>query len=123
MATLSNNVFDAALEYIKSNCNKGQVVAAGSSILVNSIVLNAGNYGSAAENSGSGAGRKIQALVSSASDMKSISVSSAGSATKVRLLASSTVHVVASIASAPKSLGSGDKVNLSTFSVILKDPT
>ena len=123
MATLSNSVIDAALSYISTNCNKAQVRASGSSILVNSITLDASNYGAAGDNSGSGGGRKMECLSSSASDMQRLTVNSAGSAAKVALLASSTVHVVASIASAPVNLGASDSVNLSTFSVIIKDPS
>ena len=123
MATLSNSVFDAALNYVKANCNKAQILDASNSVLVNSVTLNSGNYGSAGDNGGAGGGRKIQALVSSASDMKSIAVTGSGSATKVRLLASSTVHVEASITSAPVAISSTDKVNIGTVSIILKDPS
>jgi len=55
--------------------------------------------------------------------MKSIAVTGSGSAQKVRLLATSTVHVTASIASAPVALTSTDLVNLGTFSCIIRDPT
>ena len=123
MATLSNAVIDAALSYISTNCNKAQIVTSASSVLVNSVTLDASNFGAAGDNSGSGGGRKMQALVSSASDMKSISVTGSGSAAKVRLLASSTVHVVGSITSAPVALTSTDKVNLGTISIIIKDPS
>jgi len=126
MPSYSNAVIDAALTYISTNCNKAQVVTSASAVLVstvaNSVTLDSGNYGSAEDNS-SGGGRKIQCLQSSASDMKSISVSSAGSAEKVRLLATSTVHVVASISGAPVALLGTDKVNLGTFYCIIKDPT
>ena len=121
MPLIADTVFDAALGIV-DNCNKAQVRTAGSSILINSITLNAGNFGSPGDNSGSGGGRKIQCLVSSASDMKAISVSSAGSAAKIALLISSAVTVVASLASTV-TLGASDQVNLGTFSVILKDPT
>ena len=123
MALIANAVFDAALNHIKNNGDGVQVRAAGSSVLVSTVALNSGNYGSAGDNSGSGGGRKIQCLVSSASDMKNISVNTGGSATKVAILDSAAVIVVASIASAPVALGSSDQVNLGTFSVILKDPT
>lgn len=122
MPTLSNAVIDAALNYISTNCNKAQVKDA-SVILVNSITLNSGNFGSAVDNSGSGGGRKLQALQSSTSDMKSISVTGSGSADTVALLASSTIHVVASISGSDVALTSTDKVNLGTFSIIIKDPT
>lgn len=125
MALIHNDVFDAALTYIKSNAVEAEVQNASGTALVNAITLNAGNFGSAVDNSGSGGGRKIQCLASSASDMKAISVSTAGSATKIALKdsAGTTTLIEASIASAPISLGASDQVNLSTFSVILKDPT
>ena len=120
MGTYSNTVLDAALNYIGSNCNKAQVVTSASAILVNSITLDSGNFG--AVTSGSTDGRKIQCLQSAASDMKSIAVTGSGSAAKVRLLATSTVHVTASIASAPVALTSTDLVNLGTFDCVLRDP-
>jgi hypothetical protein len=122
MPTLSNAVFDAALAYISTNCNKAQVKDAGS-VLVNSITLDGSNYGAPADNSGSGGGRKMECLSSSASDMKSILVTGSGSADTVALLATSVIHVVASISGADVALTSTDKVNLTTFSVIIKDPT
>ena len=121
MPLLADTVFDAALGIV-DNCNKAQVRTSGSSILINSITLDGSNFGAAGDNSGSGAGRKIQCLVSSASDMKAISVTSAGAAKKIALLVSSAVTVVASLTSAV-SLGASDQVNLGAFSVILKDPT
>jgi len=124
MATLHNNVLDAALEHISSNGTEAEVQAAGNSVLVDAVVLDSSNYGAAGDNSGSGGGRKMQCLVSSASDMKSISVNSGGSADHVAIKdGSGNVLVTASISSAPVSLGSSDKVNLGTFSVILKDPS
>ena len=120
-AILANSVFDAALGVV-DNCNKAQVRTSGSSILINSIVLDASNFGAAGDNSGSGGGRKIQCLVSSSSDMQAISVTSAGAAKKIALLISSAVTVVAELTSAV-SLGASDQVNLGTFSVILKDPS
>lgn len=120
-AILADTVFDAALGIV-DNCNKCQVRKSSSGILINSIVLNAGNFGAAGDNAGSGGGRKMQCLVSSASDMKAISVTSAGAAKKIALLVSSAVTVVAELTSAV-SLGAADQVNLGTFSVILKDPS
>lgn len=121
MPVIADTVFDAALGIV-DNCNKAQVRDAASSILINSIVLDASNFGAIGDNSGSGGGRKIQCLVSSSSDMKAISVTSAGAAKKIVLLISSAETVVASITSAV-SLGVDEQVNLGTFSVILKDPT
>ena len=119
MPVLADSVFDAALGIV-DNCNKCQVRTVASAILINSIVLNAGNFG--AIGNGSAGGRKIQCLVSSASDMKAISVTSAGAAKKIVLLITSAVTVVASLTSAV-SLGASDQVNLGTFSVTLSDPT
>ena len=116
----SDTVLDTALDYIGSNMNKAQVKD-GASVLVNSIVLNGSNF--AAATSGSVDGRKIQCLVSSASDMKSIAVTGSGSAATVCLLIGSAIHLTASIASAPIALTSTDLVNLGTFDCVLRDPT
>jgi len=70
---LADTVFDAALGIV-DNCNKAQVVTSASSILINSITLDGSNFGAAGDNSGSGAGRKMQCLVSSSSDMKAIAL-------------------------------------------------
>jgi hypothetical protein len=121
MATLSDSVFDAALDFV-ATCNKAQVKD-GASVLVNSITLDGSNFGAPGDNSGSGGGRKMEALSSDTSDMLSISVTGSGSADTVALLLSSAVHVVASISGSDVALTSTDKVNLGTFSVIIKDPT
>ena len=125
MALIHDDVFDAALSHISSNAKEAEVRNSASAVLVDAVTLDAGNFGSPVNNSGSGAGRKIQCLQSSTSDMKNISVNSAGSAAKVALLNSAGTKdlIVASISSAPISLGASDQVNLGTFSVILKDPT
>lgn len=126
MSLLSDSVFDAALSYISSNCNQAEVRTSASAVLVDNITLDAGNFASIVNNSGAGGGRKLTCLQSSTSDMKAINVSTAGSAQKVALLASSasvqTDHAIASLQSAPVTLGASDQVNLSTFDVILKDP-
>ena len=118
---LANSVFDAAGAVVMT-CNKGQVVTSASGILINSIVLNAGNFSGSNSYSSGSAGRNTICLSSSASDMKAISVTSAGAAKKIRLLVSSAVTVVAVLSSAV-SLGASDQVNLGTFSVIFIDPT
>ena len=123
MPLLHDNVIDAALNYIKANGDGVQVRDASSAVLVSTEALDSANYGSAIDNSGGGGGRKIQCLVSAASDMKNIGVDASGAATKVAILDSATVIVVASIASAPKSITTADQVNLGTFSVIIQDPT
>jgi len=122
MATLSNAVLDAALEYISSNTNKVQVVTSASAVLVSKASgITSADFGAAGDNSGSGGGRKITCLTGS--DFNGLAVSSAGSASKVRLLASSTVVCTTSITSAPISLGASDEVNIGSFSVIIKDPS
>lgn len=122
MPVIANAVFDAALGII-DNSTSCQVRTSASSVLVDIATLDGSNFG--AHTSGS-TGRKVQCLVSSASDMKAISVSSAGAAKKIAIgisSASSMVdYVVASITSAV-SLGASDQVNLGTFSVTLSDPT
>jgi hypothetical protein len=117
---IANAVFDAALGMV-DNCTEAEVRNASSAVLVDGITLNAGNFGSPEDNS-SGGGRRIQCLVSSASDMKAISVSSAGAAAKVALIYSGADYIVSELASAV-SLGASDQVNLGAFYVILKDPT
>lgn len=122
MASIGDAVFDAALDYIAGNTDKVQIRAAGSSVLVSKASgITSADFGAAGDNSGSGGGRKIECLTGS--DFQSLSVSAGGSATKVVLLSSATIRVVASIASAPINLGSSDQVNIGSFSVILKDPT
>ena len=125
MPSFHNDVLDAALGLI-DDCTECEVRAAASSVLVDAIVLTAGNFGAAGDNSGAGLGRKMQCLVSSASDMLAISVNSAGSAAKVVLLKSiasaMTVYAVADVSPAV-TLGGSDQINLGTFSAIFKDPT
>jgi hypothetical protein len=122
-ASIANAVFDAALTYIKSNTNKVQVVTSASAVLVSKASgITSADFGSIASNAASsGGGRKLPALTGS--DFQGLAVSTPGAAYMVRLLATSAVLIVASIASAPKSLGSGDQVNIGSFSIILKDPT
>jgi hypothetical protein len=126
MALIHDNVFDAALNHVKSNADTVEVRNASSAVLANTA-LDASNYtGPADYTSGSVSGRKLLALKSSTNDMKSISVSgSGGNATKVVLKDASPAAdlIVASITSAPVTLGGSDKVNLGTFSIILKDPS
>ena len=123
MALIHNNVFDAALTYISANAVEAEVRKTSSGILVSAVTLDGGNFGANGEYASGG--RKIQCLVSSASDILAISVDAAGDATKVALLNASgaAVLIVASITSSPITLGASDQVNLLTFSVILKDPT
>jgi len=118
---LHNNVFDAALNVVAA-CDECEVRTSASAILINSITLDSGNFGSPIDNSSAGNGRKIECLHSSGNDMKAISVGTGGAAKKIVLLDSSVVIAVASLSSAV-SLGSSDQVNLGAFYVILKDPT
>jgi len=116
---LSDSVLTPALTFIRT-LNKAKIVTSADAVLVDAIALNAANFGAAT--SGSSSGMKVQCLVSSSSDMKAISVTSAGAAKKIQLLLSSAIHVVATM-SAAVSLGASDQVNLGTFSVTLSDPT
>ena len=125
MPVFHDDVLDAGLDLV-DDCTECEVRTAGSSVLVDAIVLDAGNYGSPINNSGAGLGRKMQCLVSSANDMLAISVSSAGDAAKVVLIKSiastPTDYCVADV-SPPVTLGASDQINLGTFSAIFKDPT
>jgi len=126
MVAIADAVFDAALGIV-DNATSCQVRTSGSSVLVslvaNSVTLDGSNFGG--HTSGS-TGRKIQCLVSSGSDMKAISVSSAGSANKVQIGISSgsafVMYVEADLASSV-TLAASDQINLGTFSVTLADPT
>jgi hypothetical protein len=125
-ALIADAVFDAALSYIASNAIYAQVQSAASAVLVNSIALDASNFGAPGNNVGAGGGRKITCLVEDTGDMSNIEVDAAGDATKVVLLADDSPIVpliTADITDAPKTLGADDQVNLGTFDVILKDPT
>ena len=116
---LSDTVFDAALAVVKS-CTEARVITSADSVLIAGITLNSANYTD--PGAGSPTGREITCLVSSSSDMKAISVTSAGAAKKINLLLSSALHVTAVLTSAV-SLGASDQVNLGTFVVLLPDPT
>ena len=129
MPVIANAVFDAALDIV-NNATWCRVLKSSSGVLVSvksasgGTSLDGSNFGAIGDYASGG--RKVQCLVSSASDMKAISVSSAGAAKKVQIGISSgsayTNYVTASLTSAV-SLGASDQINLGTFSVILKDPT
>ncbi len=116
---LNDSVFDAALAVVVA-CDQAEVRTAGSSVLVDAIVLNSGNFGS--PEAGSPSGRRVQCLQSDANDMKAIAVNSAGAAAKVALIDSVTDIVLADLPSAV-SLGASDEVNLGTFYVQFPDAT
>lgn len=115
--TLSDAVFDAALNYVKANCNVVQLVTSASTVLVAVGSIASTDYTGPANGS---TGRKLSALTSSA--VASQAVSSAGSISKLRLLATSTVHVVADVTSAPIAVGSSDTVTIGSFKIELADP-
>jgi len=124
--TIADAVFDAALGVI-DNSTMCQVRTSASSVLVdlvtNSVTLDASNFGAPTNGS---TGRKIQCLVSSGSDMKAISVSSAGAAKRIAIgisSASSMVDYVVTELTSAVSLAASDQINLGTFSVTLADPT
>ena len=124
---ISNVIFDLALNKITS-CTSCQVRTSADAVLVdlvtNSVTLDSGNFGSVAEKSGGG--RQIQCLSSAASDMKAISVSSAGSAIRVAIgisSASSMVDYVVAELSSAVALAASDQINLGTFIVGFVDPT
>jgi hypothetical protein len=124
-ASIHNNVFDAALNYIKSTAVEAEVREADETVLA-TVTLNSGNYTGPADNAGAGGGRKLTCLVSDAGDMSNIAVDAAGDATKVVLTDGDSVPAIlisTDITDAPKSLGASDQINLGTFDVILKDPT
>jgi len=124
MPALHDSVLDAALSYIKSNCDQVQLRAAGSSVIVNvASGINGSDFGSPVNNSGAGGGRKINCLKSSA--IASQAVSTGGSIAKLALMDQSPAAdlVIASVSGSPVNVGSSDQVTISAFSVIIKDPT
>lgn len=124
MGLIHDDVFDAALNYISDNATEAEIQNASGTALVDGITLTAGNFTGPSDNTAGGGGRSLTCLTSDASDMKAIDVDSAGSATRVVLKTASAVEIIqASFTSAPVSLGASDQVNLSTFDVILQDPS
>lgn len=131
MAQIHTDILDAALNHTPSKITSSahtlvaEVRNAASSVLVASIALDASNFGAAAVwSSASSTGRSMTHLVSSASDMKNISVNSAGTAAKVVIKDTNDVNkelVVASL-SGTVSLGTSDQINLGTFDMIFKQP-
>lgn len=132
MPSLHDNVFDAALNKISADATAASVGTpeirkASSGVLVASIPdasgLDASNFtGPASYASG---GRQLTAMVSKSSDMKSISVNSAGAAAKLAIkgrTGSASYDAVIADISPAVSLGASDKVNISTFIIALKDP-
>ncbi len=123
MASLHDDVFDAALSYIANNGVEAEVQDSGNAALVDSIALDGENYGVPGDNGGAGGGRKITCLVNDTGDMQSIPVGSPGNATHVVIRdGSGNVLVDTAVADAPKALGAADLVNIGTFDVIIKDP-
>jgi hypothetical protein len=116
---ISDTVYDEALSYI-ATCTECQVRTSADAVLVTTPALDSGNFTGPA--AGSPSGRQITCLVSSTSDMKAISVTSAGAAKRVALRLASTDHVVAELTSAV-SLGASDQINLGSFVVVFPDPT
>ena len=125
MASIADAVFDAALNYIKNNCDQVQCRTSASAALVSvSSGITSADFGSPANwTSGSSAGRYIQCLKSNA--VASQAVSSAGSIAKVALMDQSPAGdlVVASVSGSPVNVGASDQVTISAFNVILKDPS
>jgi len=124
MPAIHDNVFDAALNHIKNNCDKVQLRAAGSSVIMSvSSGINGSDFGSPVNNSGAGGGRKINCLKSSA--VASVAVAAGGSIAKCALMDASPAAdlVIASVSGSPVNVGSSDQVTISAFSVIIKDPT
>lgn len=125
-ATIHDNVFDAALNYIKTNGVVAEVREADETVLA-TLVLDTGNYTGPSDNGGAGGGRKLVCLVNDGGDTQNIEVESpGGDATKVVITDDDSVPnilVSTDITDSPKALGADDQVNLGTFEVILKDPT
>jgi len=118
-ATIADAVFDAALNHVKSNVDKVQLVTSASSVLVSITSIDSGNFTGPGDGS---TGRKLSCLTSCA-EVSSASVTSGGSISKLRLLDSAAVLVTADVASAPVNVGSSDTVTIGSFKIELADPT
>ena len=118
-ATIADAVFDAALNHVKSNADKVQLVTSASAVLVSITSIDSGNYTGPGDGS---TGRKLSCLTSCA-EVSSASVSSGGSISKLRLLDSAAVLVTADVASAPVNVGASDTVTVGSFKIELADPT
>ena len=121
MPTFHNDVIDAALNKVKASADGIQVVNASSAVLTSAQSIDTDNW-TLASNS-SGGGRKITFATHASTSVNSISVASAGAATKVRIMDASVVLMTASITSAPISLAADDTVKINGFVVAIKDPT
>lgn len=126
---VANDVLDAALNVVKTATLANVCTASADTFAkatvsnqLASVVINASNFTGPGD--AGGGGRQLTALVSDTSDMKSISVDSAGSAAEIALTkaSSSDLFYVTTLAS-NKSLGASDKVTLSTFVITIGDPT
>ena len=125
-AAIHDRLFDAALNYLKTNGLEAQVRTAASAILIDNIALNAANYTGPADSDVGGGGRMLTCLVEDAGDMSGIPVDTGGDASLVTICdgsSSSLILVQADITGATITLGADDEVNLSSFKVALKDPT
>jgi len=122
MALFHDDVFDAALSYISTNGVEAEVQEADDTVLVDSITLNSGNYGSPENNSGTGLGRRMQVFVNDADDMKTIAVTVAGTATKVAIKNAGGTVLTEVDLTAGVALTTADTVDLEPIYLILKDP-
>jgi hypothetical protein len=124
-AEIHDNVFDAALAYIRDNADHVKVLTAGDSVEIidsTSAPLDSNNFGSI-ENGDSADGRQMSCLEDDSGDLTQIDVDNAGDATTVVIVDSSgNILVRADITDAPITLGGADKVNFGSFNVILRDP-
>ena len=120
MATLANAVYDAALNYIKSNVDQVKLLTSGSSVVLSvSSGISSGDFSGPGDGS---TGRKLSCLTSSA--IASQAVSAAGAINKLQLLTGASVVVVqASISGSDVSVGASDTVTVGSFKVELADPT
>jgi hypothetical protein len=124
MSTIHDDIFDSALNHIKTNGVEAELRDADGTALIDSITLDSNNYSSPSDNEGAAGGRKITCLMEDGGDMTDIAVGTAGSGDHVAIKdGSGNVLVQADLLGAPVALSVSEVVSLDSFDVILKDPT
>ena len=125
MSVYHDNVYDAALNYIKTNGVEAEVRES-TAILVDAITLDSGNYGTVMDNDLGGGGRKMECCVNDADDMLAIPVDAAstGSGADNVVIKNGAGDILAQAdLLTPVELTTDDEINLDSFFAVLKDPT
>lgn len=123
MALIADMVLDQALSYIQTNGVEVEIQDASDVALVDGVALDAGNYGTIANNTDPGGGRELECLVSDGGDMDGVAVGTAGTATKGAIKDGSGNVLIEADLSSNVDLTTSDQVNIGTIMVVLEDPS